>query len=287
MFEVFTKELQSSLRSMIGWVYIAFVLFITGIYTVVYNFFQGLVNYEFALGSMRFVFLILVPLMTMNTLAGERRAKTDQFLLTSPLSVTEIIMGKYLALLGLLAVPMIIICIYPLILAQFGGVSLGTVYGTALAVFGLGMVLLAIGMFISSLTDNPVISAVLTLAVMLVLYWLKDLAGFLPTSSAFSMAVLTFLILLLSAVVWKMTGSSIAALILGIILEAGLISVFMIDSTLLEGVVTKGLTAAAPFSKIDNFAYGLFDITALIYDLSVSALFLFFTVQSVEARRWR
>jgi len=287
MREVFSKELQSSLRSMIGWVYIAFVLFITGIYTVVYNFFQGLVNYEFALGSMRFVFLILVPLMTMNTLAGERRAKTDQFLLTSPLSVTEIILGKYLAMLALLAIPMVVVCLYPLILAQFGAVSLGTVYGTALAIFGLGMVLLAIGTFISSLTDNPVISAVITLALMLVLYWLKDLAGFLPSSAAFSMIALTVLILVLTAVVWRMTGNSVAALVVGILLEAALITVFLVNSALLEGAVTKLLTVIAPFSKIDNFAYGLFDLTALAYDLSVSALFLFFTVQSVEARRWK
>ncbi len=272
---------------MIGWVYIAFVLFITGIYTVVYNFFQGLVNYEFALASMRFVFLILVPLMTMNTLAGERRARTDQFLLTSPLSVTEIVLGKYLAMLALLAIPMVIVCIYPLILAQFGAVSLGTVYGTALSIFGLGMVLLAVGTFISSLTDNPVICAVITLAIMLVLYWLNDLAGFLPTTSAFSMIALTILILAVAAVSWRMTGNTVVGLVIGIVLEAVLIVVFLTDPSVLEGAVTAGLKAIAPFAKVDSFAYGLFDVSALVYDLSVSALFLFFTVQSVEARRWK
>jgi len=287
MTEVFLKELQGYLRSMIGWVYMAFMLLISGIYTTMYNLFQQTVNFEFALGSMGFVFLILVPLMSMNVLAGERRNKTDQFLLTSPLSVGQIVLGKYLAMLALLAIPMIVICIYPLILAQFGAVNLGICYGTALAVFALGMALLAIGMFLSSLTDNPVVSAVITLALMLVLYWLQDIVNFMPTSAAFSLGAFTVLVLAAVLLIRHMTENSVVALIVGIAAEAAIIILYLVDASMFEGAFNEMILSFALFGKINNFVYGLFDLSALIYDLSVTGLFLFLTAQQIEARRWK
>jgi len=272
---------------MIGWVYMAFMLLISGIYTTMYNLFQQTVNFEFALGSMGFVFLILVPLMSMNVLAGERRNKTDQFLLTSPLSVGQIVLGKYLAMLALLAIPMIVICIYPLILAQFGAVNLGICYGTALAVFALGMALLAIGMFLSSLTDNPVVSAVITLALMLVLYWLQDIVNFMPTSAAFSLGAFTVLVLAAVLLIRHMTENSVVALIVGIAAEAAIIILYLVDASMFEGAFNEMILSFALFGKINNFVYGLFDLSALIYDLSVTGLFLFLTAQQIEARRWK
>jgi len=287
MTEVFHKELQGYLRSMIGWVFMAFLFLVTGIYTMVYNLYYQYVNFEYVLGSLGFVFLIMVPILSMNVLAGERRNKTDQFLLTSPLSVHEIVLGKYLAMAAVLAIPLLVVCLYPLLFAMFGNVSLGVCYGAALAVFFMGAAVLSIGLFVSSLTENQVISAVITFGAMLLLYWIQDLADLLPASAAFSLVAFTILVIVLAIIIRQMMENTVIASVVAVLLEAGIIVTYLVNPSLFEGAFTAFVSSLALFGKLDNFIYGIFDVNALVYYLSVTGLFLFFTVQQIEARRWK
>ena len=93
---------------------------------------------------------------------GEKWSKTDQLILTAPVSVGGIVMGKFLALLTIFAIPVAIICFYPLIMAQYGSVPMGEAYLSILAYFLFGMTAIAIGLFLSSVTESQVIAAVLT-----------------------------------------------------------------------------------------------------------------------------
>ena len=162
MTAVYKRELRSYLTSMIGYLFIFFILLLTGIYFSAYQLDAAYPRFEYTLSALTFVFLISVPILTMRTLAEERKQKTDQLLLTAPVSVGKIVMGKYLALVTIFAIPMAIICLYPLVMSKFGTVSFGTAYTGILGFFLLGCANLGIGVFISSLTESQVIAAVLT-----------------------------------------------------------------------------------------------------------------------------
>ena len=181
MIAVMKRELSSYFRGVLGYLFAAFVLIFAGIYTMAYNLSGVYANFEYVVSAIAFIYLIAVPILTMRVIAEERRQKTDQLLYALPVSLTGVVVGKYLAMLCVLALPCAVMALYPLILMQFGAVSLPTAYGALAAFFMLGACLLAVGLLISSMTDSPVAAAVITLIAMLVLYFFSDLAGFLPS----------------------------------------------------------------------------------------------------------
>ena len=168
---------------MTGYLFIFFILLLTGIYFSAYQLDIAYPKFEYTLSAMTFVFLICVPILTMRTLAEERKQKTDQLLLTSPVSVGKIIMGKYLALVTVFAVPMAIICFYPLVMSKFGDISFGTAYTAVLGFFLLGCANLAIGVFISSLTESQVIAAVLTFVLLFAFFMMNGISSFFSEGS--------------------------------------------------------------------------------------------------------
>lgn len=180
MIAVFRRELSAYFKGMLGYLFSAFVLIFAGIYTMAYNLSGAYANFEYVVSAIAFIYLIAVPILTMRVIAEERRQKTDQLLYALPVSLTSVVAGKYLAMLCVLAVPCLIMALYPLILTQFGSVSLPTAYGALVAFFMLGACLLSIGLLVSSATESPVAAAVITLVMMLVLFFFGDLASFLP-----------------------------------------------------------------------------------------------------------
>ena len=154
MLAVCKHELRMQFHSLTAYVFGAFLLAVVGIGAMLYNLQAAVSNFEYVLSFSSLVFAVIVPLLTMRSLAEERRQRTDQLLYALPLSTWEVILGKYLALLAVFAVPLCVIAVYPLLFAQFGEVYLPTSYGSLFAYFLLGAALIAVGVFLSSLTDN-------------------------------------------------------------------------------------------------------------------------------------
>ena len=178
MIAVYKRELRSYLTSMIGYLFIFFILLLTGIYFSAYQLGAAYPRFEYTLSALTFVFLISVPILTMRVLAEERKQKTDQLLLTAPVSVEKIVFGKYLALVTIFAIPMLIMCLYPLLMTKFGTVSLGAAYTAILGFFLLGCANIAIGVFMSALTESQVIAAVLTFVFLFAFYMMNGISSF-------------------------------------------------------------------------------------------------------------
>lgn len=173
---VYIREVRSYFTGLTGAVFAAFLLLFAGIFTMIYNLNAGYANFEYAMGNMPFVFLVIVPMLTMRTFAAEKRAHTDNLLYSLPVSMTKVVMGKYFALLTVFVLPVLVICLYPLVLSFFGEVYLPAAYGSIVAFLFLGAALLAAGMFISSLTESQAVAAGVCFAVLLVNFFLADLA---------------------------------------------------------------------------------------------------------------
>ena len=286
MTAVFRHELSSYFKSVSGYVFGAFLLLFAGIYTTDINLNAGLTNFEYVLDYMCIIFLIIVPILTMRVVAEERRQRTDQLLYSLPLTMTEVVLGKYGALLVVFLAPMAVIGVYPLILSAFGNVYLPAAYSAWLGFFLLGATLLAIGMFISSLTESQAVAAGLCFLVMLVNYFITSLADFISTTAFASFASFTVVILALAGIVWFMTRSGLASGVLALVLEAVLLFFYAGDTSAFEGFFPEVMENLSLFDQFYQFVNGVFDLRAVVYLLSVSGLFLFLTVQSLEKRRW-
>lgn len=286
MTAIYRRELGSYFHGMTAYVFIAFLLVFSGIYTMIYNLNAGYPNFEYVLQAMSIIFLIAIPVLTMRVVAEERRQKTDQLLYALPLGMTRVVLGKYLAMLTVVAIPCAIMGLYPLLLSTFGSVFLHTAYGTLVGFFLLSATLAAIGLFISSLTENQAVAAGLCFGVMLLLFFMADLSDLVPDSTGASLAALLVTVLAAAGLVRLFTRSTPAALVVAIAGEAGLFVAYLTASDAFAGLFGKLADGLSVFERFYVFANGVFDLTAVLYFLSVIAVALFLAVQSMEKRRW-
>lgn len=283
---VFRHELSTYYTNVSGYVFGAFLLLFAGIYTMVYNLNIAVTNFEYVLGGMSFVFLVIVPVLTMRVLAEERRQKTDQLLYSLPLTVTKVVLGKYAALLVVFLIPVAIICLYPIVLTAFGSVYLPAAFSAIVGFFFLGAALIAIGMFISSVTESQAVAAGICFVVMLLNYFLSSIASYVSTSAFASFAACTIVIVLLALILYLMTKNSVIALLIGIALEAVLAVVYVVSAASMEGLFPEILEQLSLFERFYGFVDGVFDVTGIVYFMTVIGVFLFLSVQSMEKRRW-
>jgi len=286
MSAIYKKELKSYFTNMTGYVFIAFFLLVTGISCALNNFLSRYPNFEYSLNFVSSTFIFLIPILTMRSFAEEKHSRTDQLLYSLPLSVSQVVMGKYLAMLTILAIPTGIMCLYPLILSAFGTVYFFTTYGAILGFFLLGAALIALGMFMSSLTESQIIAAVVSMVIFLLCSLMSGLAGMIPSTALASFFAFTALILAFAGVIYLMTKNSTVAYIVAIVLEAAIFVLYLIKSSLFTGAFNRILNWLSLFDRFSIFTNGIFDLTAIIYYLSVCFIFVFLTVQSVEKRRW-
>lgn len=283
---VFRHELSSYLTGLIGYVFGGFLLLFAGLYMMNYNLQRAIANFEYVLGSMSFVYIMAIPVLTMRVLSEEKKQKTDQLLYSLPLSMTKVILGKYLALLVILLIPCLIIGTYPLFLRNYGSVPMPAAYSALCAFILLGASLTAMGMFSSSLTESLPMAAGGCFVFMLLNYYMVELAGYLPGTAVASLVALMILAGLIALLVRFMTQSDLAALMVAALLETGLVAVYLIKSTLFEGLFPSMLKEISVFERFNGFIYGVFDLSGVVYFLSVIGVFLFLSVQSMEKRRW-
>ena len=182
MSAVFRHELRSYFHSLTAYVFGAFLLAVIGIGAMFYNLEAAVSNFEFVLSFASIIFVVIVPILTMRTMAEERRQRTE-LLYSLPITTTQVVLGKYLALLVVYLIPLAVVSLYPLLFSQFGEVYLPTSYGSLFAFFLMGAALLAVGMFLSSLTDNQGFAAGIGVAAILLNYYSVSLAEYTSSTA--------------------------------------------------------------------------------------------------------
>ena len=286
MTAIYKRELKSYLTSMVGYLFIFFILVLTGIYFSAYQLSAAYPKFEYTLSAVTFVFLIGVPILTMRVLAEERKQKTDQLLLTAPVSVGNIVIGKYLALVTVYAIPILVMCAYPLIMSKFGTVAFGSAYTAILGFFLLGCANIAIGVFMSALTESQVIAAVLTFVLLFAFYMMNGISSFFSKTSMSTCVTFGLLILAAAIILYTMIKNALISAIAAVIGEVILVVIYVVKSSVFEGGIQKVLNIFNLSGHFDNFTSNIFDIKGIVYFLSVIAVCLFLTMQSISKRRW-
>ena len=286
MIAVLKHELRNYFHSFTAYVFGAFLLAIVGIGAMLYNLQAAVSNFEYVLSFGTIVFVIIVPILTMRVIAEERKQKTDQLLYSLPISTVQVILGKYLALLVIYLIPLAIISIYPLIFAQYGDVYLPTSYGSLVAIFIMGAALVALGVFISFLTDNQGLAAGIGIAAILFNYYSVSLSEYVSSTSFGSILALIVLALILGAIVRYLTRNEFLAYGVSFVLIAIISVALYLEPTVFEGLLPDIMRQLSLFDRFNTFVSGVFDLTAIFYYVSVIIFFLFLSVQSLEKRRY-
>ena len=286
MLAIYKRELKSYLTSMVGYLFMFFVLLIAGIYFSAYQLSAAYPKFEYTLNAMTFVFLIAVPILTMRVLAEERKQKTDQLLLTSPVSVSGIVMGKYLALVTIYAIPIAVLATYPLIMSKFGTVAFGSAYTALLGFFLLGSANIAIGVFFSAITESQVIAAVLTFVFLFAFYMMNGISSFFSETAMSTCVTFGILIIALSLMIYSMIKNAVISGAVCVIGEAVLVIIYVVKSSVFEGGIQKVMEVFNLSSHFENFTNSIFDVTGVLYFLSVIAICIFLTMQTILKRRW-
>lgn len=286
MIAILKHELRLYFHSLTAYVFGAFLLVTVGIGAMLYNLQAAVSNFEFVLSFSSVVFVVIVPILTMRVIAEERKQKTDQLLYSLPVSTTQVVMGKFLSLLLVYLLPLCVIAFYPLIFSQYGEVYQLTSYGSLFAFFLVGGALLAVGMFISSLTDNQGFAAGIGIAVILLNYFSVSLAEYVSATAMGNAIALFVLSALLGWLIRSLTRNENLGYGIGLTLMGITTATYLIDSTKFEGLLPNIMKKLSLFDRLDTFVNGVFDLTAVVYFLSVTIFFLFLTVQSLEKRRY-
>lgn len=286
MTAVLKHELRSYFHSFTAYVFGAFLLAIVGFGAMLYNLQAAVSNFEYVLSFGSIVFVVIVPILTMRVIAEERKQKTDQLLYSLPITTTQVILGKYLALLAVYLIPLAVISIYPIIFAQFGDVYLPTSYGSLVAIFIMGAALVALGVFISSLTDNQGLAAGIGIAVILFNYYSVSLSEYVSSTAVGTVIALGVLVLALGALIRYLTRNEYLAYAVAFVLLAAICITGFVDPEAFEGLLPNIMRQLSLFERFNTFVSGVFDLTAIVYYLSVIVFFLFLSVQSLEKRRY-
>ncbi len=279
---------------MTGYVTMAIILAFVGFFVTNMNVRIGSPKFEYSLitAVSFFVFLIIVPFITMRSIAEERHSKTEQLLLSLPISTHRIVLAKYLAMLTFVAIPMLIIGIYPLLLSLFAGtegvVNLALAYNGWFMLFLLLAVMVAVGMFASSLVENQIIAALIAAAIFFLMFFMSYITSAFPTGALPSLIALVVCAVVLGAVVLALTKNSTAACIVTGGLAVILIVLYYVDASMFWNLFPSMLSSLAIFDVFMNGAsyIGVFDIGEIVYYITFAAVFVFLTVESVERRRY-
>jgi ABC-2 type transport system permease protein len=227
------REFASYFNTMVGYIFVAICMLVCGVFFTSTNIIGGSASFTSVISSVSYALILITPILTMRSFAEERKSKSDQLLLTAPVSIPSIVLGKYLSALLVLVVTLAATLVFPIALAIFGEPYWSEILLRYIGMALLGGTFIAIGLFVSSVSENQLTACIATLGLLFFL-WLSD------------------------SLIPSLTNQTLLAIL-------------------------KALSLYGQFSAFTN---GVLNLATIVYFLSVTCLFLFFTVKAVEHRRW-
>lgn len=287
MLTILSKELKSYFFSATAYIFMGIFLFVSGIVFAVANALSRSPYFNQVLsGWVLFVFLVLTPVLTMRTLAEETKTKTDQLLFTSPQSIASIVIGKYLAAVALFGITLLSTVLFPLILSIFGKMPVSEIVSTYLGFFLMGTCFVAIGVFISSLTDNQVVAAIGTFGALLTLYIIDAIQNALPNTMVSGIIFAAILILIICFIVYSSVKNIIVTAGVFLVGALTVLALYIKNKIMFEGFIGKFFSWFSVMKRYDTFNTGIINVSSIIYYISFSFIFVFLTIRMIDKRRW-
>ena len=286
MLAIMKREFKAYFSSPTGYVFMGFFLLLTGFFFVMSNVLQASPDYNAVLGSITFIFLIVVPVLTMRLISEETKQKTDQLLLTSPLSLTKMVLGKYFAAVGVFLLTLLVTALYPVLLSLFGSVAVWEILGGYIGFFLLGSAFIAVGLFVSSLTDNQVIAAIVTFVSLLFMWLIDWIQQGIPGDRVSGIVFAGLLVIGAAVFVYFTTRTIIVSVAVFTVGSGFVTGMYFLNPIVFEGLIVRVLDWFSLLARYGDFAMGVLSISPIVYYITFCAIFVFLTIRMIEKRRW-
>jgi ABC-2 type transport system permease protein len=286
MLAILKKEFCSYFLTPVGYIFMSFFLLISGLLFSLSNLFTASSDYSSVFTNIIFIFLITAPILTMRLISEENRQKTDQLLLTCPLKVTDIVIGKYLAAVGIFLLTLAVTWIYPLIMNRYGFISLPQIFCGYIGFFLLGACCVAVGLFVSALTDNQVGAAFITFGLLFLIQIFEYIRQILPNDILSGVIFASLILIGLALLVRQATQNNLVSLLTALLGALIIGSLYAFNRNLFEGLIINVCGWFSLLKRYQEFASGLLTLSSVVYYLSFITAFIFLTVQLIAKRRW-
>lgn len=286
MFAILKRELKTYFRTPTGYIFMGLFLLIAGIFFATQILLNKSPRYSPFLSNIAFIFLLVVPILTMRLMTDERRMKTDQLLLTNPLKISDIVVGKFLAATAFLGISLLITVIYPLIISFHGSLDTWETVGAYIGFLLLGASFVAIGLFVSTTTDNQVVAGIITFGALLLVWIMDFLKQAVPTDKLSGIIFAGVLVVGLVLWLYFSTRHLLLSIGAGIIGAAVIVLLFFIQEDIFVGFIGDVLGWLSPMNRYQDFTIGILKLDAIVYYLSFIGFFLFMTVRVIDKKRW-
>jgi ABC-2 type transport system permease protein len=286
MLAIFKREIKAYFLTPIGYLYMGLFLLLSGIFYTFNNIFSGDSQYTGFLGSVLFIFLFAIPLLTMRLFSEEKRQKTDQLLLTSPVSITGIVAGKFLAAMAVYCGTLLVTAAYAVIIALYGDLQTWETVGSYIGFIFLGACYIAVGLFVSAGTENQLAAALISFIALMLIWILDPLAQAVPTDTR--AGIISMVVLLAALLLFLFFSTRNWAIVLATAVLGGLVigAFYLFNRDIFFGFIQKFLGWFSLNRRYQSFSMGLLKFDSLLYYVSFAGLFLFLTVRLIEKRRW-
>ncbi len=287
MSAIYKKELKSYFRSMSAYLFLALYLAASGIYFGILCLAYGYTDFsQYVINNVVILYIVIVPILTMRLFAEEKKQGTDQLLLTAPIRVSSIVLGKYLASLTLLFGTVIINLLEAGILSAFASLSWKTIGTGILGYFLLGAALIAMGMFLSSLTESQMIAAAGSFGAVLLCMLLPNISSVLPERARYAMITVIILAVLVAVLFWYETKKAAAGVAVFVVEAAALAVTWVLKSSLFDNGLSKIISWISVLDRFTDFSSGILNVSSVAFYISFAAVFVILTMWIIEKRRW-
>jgi len=289
MTTIYVKEIRAYFTQMVGYAFLAFMTLLVGMFFVFANVFARSARFGDVLATASILFFILVPILTMRLFSEEARHKTDQLLYTSPLSIGQIVLGKFLAAFTLFLVGVGITGLFPLVAWRFApnGLPGNQLAGSYIGFILIGISCIAVGMFISVLTENQIIAAVATFAAIYAMFIMDSIAATMPISAASSLVFVAGVIVAVAAIWFYSTRHWINSAVLAVLGVGVAVGLYLHNPLVYDALIVRVLVWFSLYTRFHVISFGVLSLSDVVYYLSFAALFVYLTVNVIEKRRWR
>jgi len=286
MFAIFKRELGAYFLTPIGYLYMGLFLLLTGIFFTFYNILPQNSQFTGFLGNVIIIYLFTIPLLTMRLFSEEKRQNTDQLLLTSPVSITGIVCGKFLAAMAVYCATLAFTALYTVVIAAYGDFQGWETLGSYIGFIFLGASYISVGILVSTVTENQFTAALVSFFALMLIWLIDPLSQMVPSDTR--SGIISAAILLAAVCVFIYLNTRNWVIVLGAALVGGLAigGIYLFRQDIFFGFISKFLGWFSLNRRYGSFTMGLLRFDSLLYYASFSGLFLFLTVRRIEKRRW-
>lgn len=289
MLAIVNKELKTYFTSFTGYIFLAGFVFLMALFFYIYNISGMSASYMNTLANQEtlIIFSVLIPILTMQLFSDEVKQHTDLLLYTSPISITQIVVGKYIGAFCLFLIGMTVTSVFPIIINHFTEIAVAETIGVYVGFILLGACFIGLGLFVSCLTNNTIVAAVSSFATIFLFYVLDGLALSMPTDRLSSMVFLGLLIVLIAFIVYDATKNIIAGIIL--VVPATIIGIvlYITNAMFYDALIFRVLSWFSVLRRFGTFGIGIIAISDVVYYLSFTIAFVYLTINTLEKRRWK